>query len=430
MNNRREFIKGASALTAYAFSVSGSNARAETSRTIKVGLIGCGYRGRGAMEDMLKAAKQVHVEIKVVALADFFAARAADAAKTFGCPEKMAFVGGTGYKNVIASDCEIVILATPPIFRPIHFEAAVKAGKQIFAEKPIAVDPPGLRRFLAAAAEAKAKGLTVVAGTQRRHDPAYLRQALAIQEGKLGPVIAGSVYWNTNTHYLRPRQPTDNNAQYMVRNWLNFREMSGDHVVEQHCHNIDIANWFIGRYPRTALAFGGRAQRKTGNQYDFFSIDYDYGDDVHIHGMCRQIAGCSDIVGELLRTPDGMISGGGRVTRKGVPVELAPHPAAQIYGEELNGQVNEQIDLLSSVIRGEPVNEGEQVAMATATGMMARFSAYTGQTVRMSDLLTNAESPYYNETCLLGPLDFESDKDVQLPPEEVAPLPGKLYELG
>jgi len=131
-------------------------------------------------------------------------------------------------------------------------------------------------------------------------------------------------------------------------------------------------------------------------------------------------------VGELLRTPDGMISGGGRVTRKGVPVELAPHPAEQNYGGKTNGQVNEQIDLLTSVIRGEPVNEGEHVAMATATGMMARFSAYTGQTVRMSDLLTNAESPYYNETCLLGPLDFESDKDVQLPPEETAPLPGKV----
>ncbi|MEI7903011.1 MAG: Gfo/Idh/MocA family oxidoreductase, partial [bacterium] len=369
--------------------------------------------------NLTEAAKQIGHEIKVVALADFFLDKAQGTAKKCGCDEKMAFGGGAAYKKVMESGCEIVILATPPAFRPIHLAAAVKAGKHVFAEKPVAVDGLGIRQFLAAAAEAKAKKLALVAGTQRRHQGTYLRQAKAIKDGKIGSVIGGAVYWNGRVPWTRTRRPEDTNATYLANNWVNWTEMSGDHIVEQHVHNIDVANWFIGRYPKTATGFGARTRRKTGNQYDFFSVDFDYDDGVHIHSMCRQIAGCSDRVGELFRTADAEISGGGKVTRTdGKEVQFDD------VGKGGDPYVNEHVDLLEGILSGNVLNEGENVAMSTACAIIGRISAYTGRTVRMSDILENKESEFYSMNCKPTAIDFESDKDVELPAENSAPIPG------
>lgn len=420
MQNRREFIKGSAVFAAMMAAAPSIVIGQGAARTFKVGLVGCGGRGTGALGNLIEAAKKLGHEVKLVATADFLAEKAIATAKQHGCDERKAFAGGTAYRKVMESDCDIVILATPPAFRPLQLEAAVKAGKHVFAEKPVAVDGAGIRQFLAAAAEAKNKKLAIVAGTQRRHQGAYLRQAKAIRDGKIGPVIGGAVYWNGQVPWTRERRPTDTNASYLANNWVNWMEMSGDHICEQHVHNIDIANWFIGRVPRTATGFGARMRRRTGNQYDFFSVDFDYGDGIHIHSMCRQISGCSDFVGERLRSTDAEIMGGGKVRRlDGKEIQFDD------VGNDGNPYVNEHVNLLKGILSGDVLNEGENVAMSTASAIIGRISAYTGRTVRMADILENKDSEFYNMNCKPAAIDFEGDKDVVMPAENVAPVPGR-----
>lgn len=418
MQNRKEFIKGSGVFAAMMAAAPNIVVGQGAARVFKVGMIGAGGRCRGATDNIIEAAKILGHEIKVVSVCDFFEHKAKDTAKKYGCDEKMAFSGAEGYKQVIASDCEIIVTATPPAFRPLHVEAAFKAGKHVFAEKPVAVDGPGIRRFLAAAAEAKAKKLSLVAGTQRRHQAAYLRQAKAIAEGRIGPVVGGAVYWNGTVPFVRKRAEGASNAAYLCDNWVNWTEMSGDHIVEQHVHNLDIANWFIGRYPRMATGFGNRARRVSGNQYDFFSVDFDYGEGVHIHSMCRQMAGCSDFVGERLRATDGEISGGGKITKGGQDLALDGN------FREGNPYVVEHVHLLEGILSGNVINEGENVAMSTATAIIGRISAYTGRTIRMSDIMENKESEFYNMACKPTADEFDGGGDVQLPAENTAPVPG------
>jgi len=206
----------------------------------------------------------------------------------------------------------------------------------------------------------------------------------------------------------------------MANNWMNWAEMSGDHIVEQHVHNIDVANWFIGHPPRTAVGVGARLRRPTGNQYDFFSVDFDYGDGLHIHSLSRQIPGCYGRVGETFMTDIAEILGGGKVRRfDGKEVEF------ETVGHEGNPYVNEHADMLKSILDGNVLNEGESVAMATASGIMGRISAYTGQAVRLTDILTETKSPFYNMAFQPSALDFEEPGDITLPPENTAPIPGK-----
>jgi len=420
MQTRREFLKGAAAfstmLAAKPFFVMGQG----SPRLFKVGLIGSGRRGCAAFENLKEAAQSLGVQVKLVTTHDFFPEVALAVAKKYGAGEKFAFGGASGYKKLLETDCEIVILAAPPAFRPLHVTAAVEAGKHIFAEKPVAVDPPGIRQFLAATVAAKEKKLALVAGTQRRHQGAYLQQALALQKGQLGKILGGTIYWCQARGSIRPRRSTDTNAGYMANNWMNWAEMSGDHIVEQHVHNIDVANWFIGHTPRTAVGVGARLRRPTGNQYDFFSVDFDYGDGVHIHSLCRQIPGCYGRVGETFITDAAEILGGGKVRRfDGKQVEFEP------VGHDGNPYVNEHTDMLKSILDGNVLNEGENVAMATAAGIMGRISAYTGQAVRLSDILTEAKSPFYAMAFKPSAADFEGETDIVLPQENTAPIPGK-----
>jgi predicted dehydrogenase len=420
MQNRREFIKG-SAVFATMMAAAPTILKAQGApRVFKVAVVGCGGRGTGALKNSMEAAKQLGQQVKLVAAADYFIASAKALAASHGLDEKFCFGGANGYKKIMEMpEVDIVLLATPLNFRPRHLEAAVKAGKHVFAEKGVAVDAPGVRQFIAASKLAAEKKLTIVAGTQRRHHPGYLLQAKALKEGTLGPVIGGNVYWNGSVPWIKRRAEGMSNKDYLCKNWLNFTELSGDHIVEQHVHNIDIANWFIGRYPKSAVGMGGRARRVTGNQFDFFSIDFDYGEGVHIHSMCRQITKCHSNVSESLRTADAIISGGGRVMRpNGDKVELK--------GDFGNGNPYdiEHVNLLKSILGTGPYfNEGEAVAMSTACGIMGRISAYTGQIVGLADLLTKESSPYY-KGCALTAEAFEADGDVELP-EEVAPIPGE-----
>ena len=309
------------------------------------------------------------------------------------------------------SDVDVVILTTPLNFRPRHTMAAIEAGKHVFAEKGVAVDAPGVRLMIAAAKKAEEKKLTIVCGTQRRHQRGYLLQAKALKEGVISPIIGGEVYWNSAVPWVRERTPGQSNKDYLCNNWLNFTELSGDHICEQHVHNIDVANWFLGRYPKSVVAFGARMRRYSGNQYDFFSGDFDYGDGVHIHSMCRQIDGCKRDVREYFRTANEIIAGGQSVKRlDGTKVELA--------GDfpEVNAYVQEHVDMLKSILgKGPYLNEGEACAMSTACGIMIRISAYTGQLVTMNDIIKSTNSPFYDLTCTPTPEDFEKEGDVPMP---------------
>jgi predicted dehydrogenase len=202
----------------------------------------------------------------------------------------------------------------------------------------------------------------------------------------------------------------------MTRNWLNFTELSGDHIVEQHIHNLDVAVWFLGRLPVTAVGFGGRARRETGNMFDFFSVDYDFGDDVHIHSQCRQISGTYGRVGELFTGTEGTCLGGGKLNGKKVAI-----PEIQV--DSSNGQVQEHIDMIRSVNRGSPLNDAKRIAESTLVAIMGRISAYTGEIVRWNDLVKNEQSTHFGATCTPTALDFEHGP-ITLP-AEVPPVPGK-----
>ena len=387
-------------------------------RVFKVGIVGCGGRGNGALGNIHAAAKMLcaegcNVEIKVVAAADFFVEKAQGVARKYGFDEKFAFGGANGYKQVMASDAEIVILTTPLNFRPIHTMAAVQAGKHVFAEKGVAVDGPGCRLMIEASKLAAQKGITIVAGTQRRHQRGYRLIADALKKGIVSPILGGNVYWNGAVPWVKTRAAGMTNAAYLCANWLNFTELSGDHICEQHVHNIDIANWYIGRYPKSALGFGARARRFSGNQYDFFGIDFDYGEGVHIHSMCRQIDGCSGGgVGEVFRTKDSIISSGSSVRMIDSKKKL------DLTGDFRDGNPYdiEHYDLLRSIMKTGPYyNEGEAVAISTACGVIGRMSCYTGQQISLAAILTDKNSKYYNMECVPRPQDFEKDGDVPMP---------------
>jgi predicted dehydrogenase len=415
--NRRTFL-GNTALAGVSLAATSVLAAdlAGTPKKIKVGLIGCGGRGNGALKDFLDACKILGIEAQVVAAGDAFKGQADETGKKFGIAADRCYGGYDNYHKVIATDCEYVLMATPPAFRPLHFAAAVEAGKHCFIEKPVAVDPVGARSIIATGEKAAAKGLAVVAGTQRRHMADYLRNKALIDAGAIGKIKGGIVQWNGTVPWIKRRNEGESDTSYMTRNWLNFNELSGDHIVEQHVHNLDVAVWFLGRLPVTAVGFGGRARRETGNMFDFFSVDFDFGDDVHIHSQCRQIEGTYGRVGEMFTGTEGSCYGGGKL--KGKTVEIA-----EIKLDSDNGQVQEHIDMIRSVAAGKPLNDARSIAESTLVAIMGRISAYTGELVRWNDLMSNEKSPFYNLTCSPAAADFEKG-DIKLP-TEAPPIPGK-----
>jgi len=415
--SRRAFIRTSAAGVAAALAGKNIVFAGPAKKKFKVALLGCGGRGTGALAECVNAASFLNLELEVVATADWFRNKALETGKKYNVPESRCFGGADGYKKLLESDAEVVLTAAPPNFRPVHFEAAVKAGKHVFMEKPVAVDPPGARRVMAAGDLAGQKGLSVVAGTQRRHQATYLKSAYAVEHGAIGKIRGGCIWWCGTVPFTHPRKSDQNDADYMVDNWVNFAEMSGDHIVEQHVHNIDIANWFIGHPPIRALGFGGRARRKTGNQYDFFSVQYDYADDLHIHSMCRQLSGTYTRASEHFVGSEGDLWGGGAI-EGGKEIDIPEFP------EYKGPYVQEHIDLLKSILDGKPINEAHNVARSTMTAIMGRISTYTGQLVRWSDLMENKESLWYDLTLKPTAEDFEKG-DVVAPKDDVVPVPGR-----
>ncbi len=431
--SRRDFMKtsatAVASLSALSMSLP-SRAYAAGLDRVRVGMIGCGGRGGEAATNCLQADDGV----EIVAMADVFQDRIDKSVdgirqwcgkngnsfeQRFKATRDTTFLGFDGYRKLLAlKDVDVVTIATPVCFHPVHLEAAIQAGKHAFVEKPAGVDPPGMRKVIAAGELARQKGLAIVAGTQRRHQARYLQNAHAIAQGAIGRIKAGRIWWCGGLRRTLRREPGQSDAEYMVRNgnWYCFSQMSGDHIVEQHCHNVDVANWFIGRPPVQALGFGGRARRQGGNQYDFFSVDLDYGDDVIVHSMCRQIKGCYGQISEQFIGTEGSVWGDGKLVGKKVAVPE--------FEEKGGPYVQEHRDLIKSIREGKPLNEARNLAESTMVAIMGRISAYTGQIVRWSDLTKNEKSPLYSLTLKPTALDFEQGT-VVAPQENVIPLPGE-----
>lgn len=413
---RRDSLKS-SAIAGTVAGLAGIAARAEPGRKVKVALVGCGGRGKADLRNFVKACGLLGLECQVVALADAFREAMEAPAREHGVPASACFAGFDAYHRVAASDAEFVMLITPPVFRPLQLEAMLDAGKNVFVEKPVAVDPPGCRKIMALGEVARKKGLGISAGMQRRHAARYRKNAALVQAGAIGPILGGIVSWNGAVPWIKERRPGDSDADYLARNWLNWSEMSGDHIVEQHVHNLDVANWFLGRTPKSAVGFGGRARRETGNSFDFFSVDLDYGDNVHIHSQCRQISGCFNRVGEEFRGAQGVVMGGGKIT--GDPSVTVPEPEA----DSGNEGIQEMVDMIRGVRSGNPLNEAKIVAEATGVAVMGRMSCYTGQKILWGHLFEDPKSKWFDFHYAVQPEDFEKGT-VRMPPENVAPVPG------
>lgn len=385
--SRRKFLKTSAAATASVMLPSG--VFAQGSSQLKIGLIGCGGRGTGAAIDAVNASK----DVVIWAMADVFAERIESCAKTLEGEAKDAFKATSGrrflgfeaYKALLATDCDVVILATPPGFRPGHLKAAVEAGKHIFTEKPVAVDPAGIRIAYAASELAVQKKLNIVAGTQRRHDVAYCEAMKRIHDGAIGDIVACYAYWNQGGLWMHPRQEKWSDMEWQLRNWLYFTWLSGDHIVEQHVHNLDVCNWAMGSEPVKAVSLGGRQVRTNpayGHIFDHFATEYEYANGVKMVSMCRQIDGTASRVSEHLVGSNGTSNANTSIRGK------SPW---RFEGDRPNPYVEEHRHLFEAIKSGKLLNEGSQVTGSTLTAIMGRIAAYTGQEVTRDQILNSTE---------------------------------------
>jgi len=387
---------------------------------LKAGLIGCGGRGTGAAQQFLSAGPN----LELIALADVFADRlegcrnAVRENRGVEVPEENCFLGFDAYERLIDSGVDVVLIATPPYFRPLHFEAAVNARKHVFMEKPVAVDPVGARSIMTTARRADTLGLCVVTGTQRRHQRDYVATFRQVANGMIGEIAGANCYWNQNQLWYRTRQRGWSDMEWMIRDWVNWCWLSGDHIVEQHVHNLDVINWFAGSHPVQAVGFGGRHRRVTGDQYDFFSVDYIHADMMHEHSMCRQINGCVGNVSEFVMGTKGYTNCRNRIwDLNGELLWEYTYPLNDEGESTNNVAVNpydqEHIDLVTAIRTGPPINEAENTAVSTMTAIMGRISAYTGRETTWDEMM-NSDFTLGPDRIALGP--------VNLP--VVVPVPG------
>ena len=419
--NRRTFVKQTTAVAGgilLAPSMLAAKAHIEGSDAIKVGLVGCGGRGTGAAVQALLSGQNV----QLVAMADAFRDNLDNSYKQIVgeaennelpservmVPEEHKFAGFEAYQKVLPL-CDVVILATPPGFRPIHFEAAVKAGKHIFMEKPVAVDGPGVRRVLAAAEESKRKKLNVVVGLQRHYETVYQKWMELLHEGVIGDIVTAHVYWNSGGVWVRERQPGQTEMEYQMRNWYYFNWLCGDHINEQHIHNLDVGNWAKQAYPVRAHGMGGR-QVRTGKEFgeifDHHFVEYEYADGSRMFSQCRHIVGTNYRVTESFQGTNGSAPAPGVIqTRSGY--KLLNHDAKN----DLNPYQVEHNVLFDAVAKGEyKFADAENAAKSTLTALIGRMATYSGQIIEWDAAL--------NSNLDLMPKRFAWDAEPPVLPDE------------
>jgi len=403
---RRDFIR-TSVGASLAAAIPGSlGLHAQGSDTIRVGVIGCGGRGTGAAIDCLNAAPGV----EIVAMGDLFMDRIDSSLKRIkeAHPDKVkvtkdkCFTGFDNYLKVAAlPEVNLIVTAAAPGFRPIHFKAAIEAGKNVFMEKPVAVDPVGIRSVIATSELARKKGLAVVSGTQRRHQQRYLELMKRINNGEIGEIVGGQCYWNQGDLWVVKKTPQMTDMEWQCRNWLYFTWLSGDHIVEQHVHNIDVMYWAFGALPVKVTGMGGRQQRTApeyGNIFDHFAVEFEYPNGVRVMSMCRQIPGCADRVEERIVGTKGYAFGYG---------EIHGTNFWKFDGDEPNPYVQEHTDLIASIRAGKPLNEGRRIAESTMCAILGRMSAYTGRAISWEWGMTSSKLDLTPPKYTFGPLPVE-----------------------
>lgn len=421
---RRTVLKAGGAIAAGAIlpnvSLGQGQAGGAGSSEIKVALIGCGGRGSGAANQTL------HVEgTRLVAMADAFEDRIEKAYRQLhgrykdrvDVPKARKFVGFDAYKAAIDA-ADVVILTSPPGFRPQHFEYAVSKGKHVFMEKPVAVDAEGVRKVLAAAKEADQKKLKVVAGLQRRYQESYLQTYEKIQEGAIGDILSAQCYWNGGGVWNKPRKKGMSEMEYQMRNWYYFNWLCGDHICEQHIHNIDVVNWFVGKTPVTAYGMGGRSQRigkDFGEIFDHHFVEFKYDDGRIMNSQCRHWRGCPSRITELLIGEKGTASAGLIKDRDGKIIwrhrnRSAPNPY-QVEHDELYRHIRED----------KPLNNAYYAAEATMSSVLGRMATYSGQEISWKDALAKGLSTMPKE------LSWDADPGPKMGKNGLypCPVPGK-----
>jgi predicted dehydrogenase len=390
-SSRREFLAASAATVAAA-----PGLFAAGDDVLKVGLIGCGGRGTGAAAEALQADKNV----KLIAMADVFEDRLLE---SFGTLEKKKeivgkvdvkpenrFVGFDAYKEVIAR-CDVVLLTTPPHFRPLHLRAAVEAGKHVFAEKPVAVDAPGVRHVLASCELAKKKNVSVVSGLCLRYDYGFREVVKRIHDGQIGTVVTLFANDYRTGRWAKPRQPDWTDMTYQMRNWYNFTWLSGDFNVEQHVHFLDTCAWVMkNEYPARAIGMGGRtvlSGTEYGNVYDHFGVVYEYANGVRLVSNCRQQPRCKSDLSTQVYGTTGRASLSDR--ENGLSIHTTtdwvyPWPGNHMYQTEHD-------ELFAGIRSGKPINNGEYMARSTLLAIMGRMAAYTGQQVTWDMALHSKE---------------------------------------
>jgi len=415
-SSRRNFLRqtslglaGVAAAAQVPLVHAGSGAAAQVAE-IKIGLIGCGGRGTGAILDALGAATKViypsegyhtedvaagarveHSNIKVVALADLFEDRLDRTRGELGklgidIARNRCFTGFDAYKQLLeVPDINYVILATPPHFRPVHLKAAIEAGKNTFIEKPAAVDVPGIHLVMEAGALAKKKGLGIAAGTQRRHQKSYIETIKRIKDGAIGDIVYAKAYWNGGQIWVVDKESSWSDIEWQIRNWNYFTWLGGDHIVEQHVHNLDVMNWVIGTHPIRAVSGLGGRQARTGDRqghiYDHFAVEFEYPGGITVFSQCRQINGCDGIVGESVVGTKGTSNCSDRIETKGTAGRW------RYRGASASPYHQEHQDLIASILAGNPINEAKTLAESTLTGIIGREAVYSGHAITWDEAL-------------------------------------------
>ena len=409
--NRRNFLHRSSALAAGGMALTGMGVdrfvHAASSDTLKLALIGCGGRGSGAADQALTTNRLGNGAVKLVAMADAYEDKLLGSLSRIRAnhhdhvdvPPDRQFVGVDAYKKAIA-EADVVVLATPPGFRPIHFEEAVKQGKNVFFEKPVAVDAPGIRMVLAAAHEAKKKNLKIGVGLQRHHQRKYTETMKRLHDGAIGDIVSARCYWNGNPVGHKGtrqgltqqwgRKPSE--LEYQMRNWYQFVWLCGDHIVEQHIHNIDVINWVKGTHPISAQGMGGREVRKgidDGEIYDHHFVEFEYEDGTRCYSQCRHIKGCFNSVSEHVVGTKGNadISGGKIFADSGAWRHQAPKGT-----RDPNPYQQEHDDLFDAIRKDKPYNEAEYGALSTMSAIFGRMCTYTGKKISWNDAFNSPVS--------------------------------------
>ncbi len=410
---RREFLDSSSRAAAISLAMtlpSGRSVSAAAGESqLKIGLVGCGGRGAGAANQALTADDGItlhamcDVNREVMNKAEQILSKGKPG--RVDVPEERRYADFEGYKRVIA-DCDVVILATSPGFRPLHFEEAVAQGKHVFMEKPVASDVAGIKRVLAAGKAAKAKNLKVAVGLQRRHQPGYREWIQRIHDGEIGDVLVMRALWNGSSRPGKPRIEGESELEYQIRNWYYFTWLSGDHNVEQHVHNLDVANWIKGeQHPVVARGMGGREVRnapENGQIYDHHFIEYEYADGTILYSQARQIPNC---VRDISESAIGTL-GRANLMQREFTIS-GPNAKTKRFRKNEDGHQLEHYPFFKAIREDLEHNEAERGANATMTAILGRMSNYSGQNVTWDDAMASNQQLVPD-----GLIDFSSEAPV------------------